>query len=69
MAQPIKIIIVGDASVGKSMFASRYISGLFSMDVLPTLGTDFFSKRTIIDDKEYELQIWVRDCLIAKRSD
>lgn len=44
---------------GKSMLATRYISGTFSPDGPPTIGTDFFAKRTILDGKEYDLQIWV----------
>ena len=53
-----KIMMLGDASVGKESLTIRYISGFFLEDLKLTIGVDFYSKTTIFKDKEIKLQIW-----------
>ncbi len=53
-----KIMMLGDASVGKTSLTMRYISGYFMEDLKLTIGVDFYSKTTYFKDKKVKLQIW-----------
>lgn len=51
-----KILLVGDAGVGKSSLLLRFASDTF--DVQPTIGVDFKSKLMTLGDKRLRLTIW-----------
>ena len=53
-----KVMLIGDASVGKTSLTLRYISGFFLEDLKLTIGVDFYSKTTDFDGKKVKLQIW-----------
>lgn len=54
-----KLIIVGDASAGKTSLTHRYLSGIFVDSPRLTIGVDFFSKKIKLEDgKRVKLQIW-----------
>jgi len=53
-----KIMMLGDASVGKTSLTYRYISGFFMQDLKLTIGVDFYSKTTSFNTKKVKLQIW-----------
>jgi small GTP-binding protein len=53
-----KIMMLGDASVGKTSLTLRYISGYFLEDLKLTIGVDFYSKTTNYNEKKIKLQIW-----------
>ncbi len=53
-----KVIMIGDASVGKTSLTLRFISGFFLEDLKLTIGVDFYSKTTNFKDKKVKLQIW-----------
>ncbi|MCP4761993.1 MAG: GTP-binding protein [archaeon] len=54
-----KLIIVGDASTGKTSLTHRYLSGIFVDSPRLTIGVDFFSKKIkIAGGKHVKLQIW-----------
>ena len=53
-----KVMLLGDASVGKTSLTLRYISGFFLEDLKLTIGVDFYSKTTDFKDKKVKLQIW-----------
>jgi len=53
-----KIMMLGDASVGKTSLTIRYISGFFLEDLKLTIGVDFYSKTTNFRGKKVKLQIW-----------
>ena len=53
-----KIMMLGDASVGKTSLTMRYIAGYFMEDLKLTIGVDFYSKTTSFKDKKVKLQIW-----------
>ncbi|MFX0071445.1 MAG: Rab family GTPase [Candidatus Hermodarchaeota archaeon] len=53
-----KVMMLGDASVGKTSLTLRYISGFFLEDLKLTIGVDFYSKTTDFIDKKVKLQIW-----------
>ena len=53
-----KVIMIGDASVGKTSLTLRFISGFFLEDLKLTIGVDFYSKNTNFKYKKVKLQIW-----------
>ncbi|MFW9826649.1 MAG: Rab family GTPase [Candidatus Thorarchaeota archaeon] len=53
-----KVLMLGDASVGKTSLTIRYISGLFKEDLRLTIGVDFYSKTINFKDLKVKLQIW-----------
>ncbi len=53
-----KIMMLGDAAVGKTSLTLRYISGFFLDDLKLTIGVDFYSKTTNFKEKKVKLQIW-----------
>lgn len=56
--EQIKILIIGDSSVGKSSMLLRFTNGSFSGNYLSTVGIDFKIKSIEINGKIYKLQIW-----------
>ena len=54
-----KVIVVGDAGVGKTSLARRYTTGQFDESYLFTLGVDFFTKQIKLkDDTNIKLVIY-----------
>ena len=54
----IKLLIIGDSSVGKSCLIRRFAEDKFDPNFLPTIGVDFKVRRETIDDAKVKLQIW-----------
>lgn len=54
----IKLLLIGDTSVGKTNIVSRYIQDVFSEKAKPTLGVDFMTKMIEINEKKVRVQIW-----------
>lgn len=54
----IKLIIVGDAGVGKTNLIHRFAKGEFKNDYHLTIGMDFLSQNIQVDDKYFSLEIW-----------
>jgi small GTP-binding protein len=54
-----KLLMLGDASVGKTSLTHRYITGLFVDSPRLTIGVDFFTKKVKLpNQKRVKLQIW-----------
>jgi len=53
-----KLLMLGDASVGKTSLTLRYISGYFMEDLKLTIGVDFYSKTIEFNGKNVKMQIW-----------
>ncbi len=54
-----KLLMLGDASVGKTSLTHRYITGVFIDSPRLTIGVDFFSKKVrLVNGKKVKLQIW-----------
>ena len=53
-----KIVLLGDAGVGKSSLLSRFITNEFSQETPPTLGAAFSSKELSIEAHTVKLNIW-----------
>ena len=54
----LKIVVIGDAGVGKTCLMQRYMTGSFSTDYRTTVGADFLSTKLTVDEVTYNLQIW-----------
>ncbi len=54
----LKILILGDAGVGKTAILDRYVNLAFTGMYKVTIGANFLVKDLYIDDKRVKLQIW-----------
>lgn len=53
-----KILLLGDASVGKTSFTKRYCYNIFNPSERLTIGVDFHVKTIDLAGKKIKLQIW-----------
>ncbi|XP_071810054.1 ras-related protein Rab-43-like [Asterias amurensis] len=53
-----KIVLIGDAGVGKTCVVQRFKSGTFLEKQHSTIGVDFTMKSLIVDGKKIKLQVW-----------
>ncbi|MFX1389776.1 MAG: Rab family GTPase [Promethearchaeota archaeon] len=53
-----KILVTGNASVGKTSLLRRYVDGMFDESTIMTVGVDFFTKELIVDNTRCHLQLW-----------
>jgi small GTP-binding protein len=54
----LKICLIGDGGVGKTSLRERLLGEGFESTYLLTIGADFATYETIIDDRQYKFQIW-----------
>lgn len=54
----LKVIILGDSSVGKTSLMNQYVNKRFSNQYKATIGADFLTKEVIVDDRVVTMQIW-----------
>ena len=54
----IKIILLGDSSVGKTCLLNLYIKNEFTMQYKATIGADFLTKQLVRKNSSINLQIW-----------
>ena len=57
---PLKVIVIGDTSVGKTNFIFRFVEDRFSLNYVTTVGFDYRSKIITLpkSKKKVKLQIW-----------
>ena len=56
---PCKIVLLGEAGVGKTSIITRYISGSFSQIVMTSTGSSFVAKKIELENKKkVKLQVW-----------
>ena len=53
-----KILLLGDASVGKTSFTKRYCYNIFNPSERLTIGVDFHVKTIELPNKRIKLQLW-----------
>ena len=58
----LKFVIVGEASVGKTVLTKRYLKNEFVGDTLPTIGNDYFKQERTIDGFKMLIQFWDTAC-------
>lgn len=64
----LKVIILGDSSVGKSSLMNQYVHSKFSTQYKATIGADFLTKEVTVQDKQVTLQIWASHAAAATRN-
>ena len=58
MSPNFKIIVIGDAGVGKSSLTTRACNGLYDGNCPPTMGADFYMYTTVIEGVPIIAQLW-----------
>jgi len=53
-----KIVIIGDAAVGKTSLINQFVEGSFSEDYKPTLGANIVRKDVNLDNTKIRLIMW-----------
>ncbi|ODM98057.1 Ras-related protein Rab-23 [Orchesella cincta] len=53
-----KVVIVGNGSVGKSSMIQRFCRGIFTRDYKKTIGVDFLERILTVDDQPVRLMLW-----------
>jgi Ras-related protein Rab-5C len=61
-AKPIqvKLVLLGEAAVGKSSLVVRFVNDEFAENKEPTIGAAFLTQKCKLDDKVIKYEIWVR---------
>ncbi|XP_050524234.1 ras-related protein rab7 [Daktulosphaira vitifoliae] len=54
----LKVIILGDSSVGKTSLMNQYVNKKFTNQYKATIGADFLTKEVMVDDRIVTMQIW-----------
>jgi Ras-related protein Rab-7A len=54
----LKVVLLGDAGVGKTSLMDRFVNQTFSERYKATIGADFLTKELRIENKLVTLQIW-----------
>lgn len=54
----IKLVLLGEAAVGKSSIVLRFVSNDFAENKEPTIGAAFLTQRVNIDDHTIKFEIW-----------
>jgi len=54
----IKLVIIGNANVGKTKIIERYVNNIYYPNSTSTMGIDFYSKKLFIKDNNVKLQLW-----------
>lgn len=53
-----KVVVLGSQGVGKTSVVIRYVGGMFSKAVSPTIGASFFTYKLTLDGYRIKLQVW-----------
>ncbi|CAI6767726.1 VPS21 [Saccharomyces cerevisiae] len=54
----IKLVLLGEAAVGKSSIVLRFVSNDFAENKEPTIGAAFLTQRVIINEHTVKFEIW-----------
>ena len=54
----LKILLVGDSSVGKTTLLLKYVEGQFSDAHITTIGVEYKDKEITVNNRKVNLQIW-----------
>lgn len=57
----LKVIILGDSSVGKTSLMNQYVNKRFSNQYKATIGADFLTKEVVVDDRVVTMQVSIYD--------
>merc|ERR1711861_77502 len=54
----LKVIILGDSSVGKTSLMNQYVNEKFNTQYKATIGADFLTKEVSLEERVVTMQIW-----------
>lgn len=54
----LRIIVVGDSTVGKTAAIIKFVDGISASSTIPTVGVDFKTKKMNVRGENVNLQIW-----------
>lgn len=54
----VKIVIIGEAGVGKTSLMSKFVSDTFSDQMQPTIGCDIQNKTVEVEGTSLEVRLW-----------
>ncbi|KAI9595231.1 ras-domain-containing protein [Syncephalis fuscata] len=54
----VKLVLLGEAAVGKSSLVQRFVSNEFQENKEPTIGAAFLTQKTYLEDKVIKFEIW-----------
>lgn len=60
----IKLLMIGDQSVGKTCLLLRYVNDSFPINVITTIGIDSKNKNIELDGKRIKLQVFIYTCIV-----
>lgn len=54
----IKVLVIGDAGVGKTALIARFVDHIFQDNYVSTVGIDFKSKIYTLNNTRIKMQLW-----------
>ena len=54
----VKLVLLGEAAVGKSSLVLRFVNGEFQDNKEPTIGAAFLTQKCKLEDKIIKFEIW-----------
>lgn len=54
----VKVVLLGQSTVGKTCIATRYVRGVFQSSTISTVGASYLTKSFKIDSDQYDFNIW-----------
>lgn len=54
----VKIVIIGEASVGKTSLMSKFVSDTFNDQMQPTIGCDIQNKSMVVEGQKIDVRFW-----------
>jgi len=55
---PVKVVLLGQSTVGKTCIATRYVRGCFIQSSISTVGASYLTKSIEVNDDTYDFNIW-----------
>lgn len=55
----VKLVLLGEAAVGKSSLVLRFVNGEFQDNKEPTIGAAFLTQKCKLEEKIIKFEIWV----------
>ena len=55
---PVKVVLLGHSTVGKTCIATRYVRGTFLQNTISTVGASYLTKSFTLGQEQYDFNIW-----------